>query len=113
PRNTPPLVPLQSAPHPRAPHPFPTRRSSDLDLVPGELDHARERVADRRVAAARDRQRSGRVSAHELDQDPLMLVRRDEAATEARSEEHTSELQSRSDLVCRLLLEKKKRTKPT
>src|SRR5947207_13680855 len=32
------------------------------------------------------------------------------AATEAvRSEEHTSELQSHSDLVCRLLLEKKKR----
>src|SRR6185312_16789838 len=27
-----------------------------------------------------------------------------------RSEEHTSELQSRSDLVCRLLLEKKKQT---
>src|SRR2546421_4079972 len=27
---------------------------------------------------------------------------------ELRSEEHTSELQSRSDLVCRLLLEKKK-----
>src|SRR2546428_10338185 len=29
---------------------------------------------------------------------------------DARSEEHTSELQSRSDLVCRLLLEKKKDT---
>src|SRR2546421_8515035 len=28
--------------------------------------------------------------------------------SEIRSEEHTSELQSRSDLVCRLLLEKKK-----
>src|SRR2546421_8751737 len=28
-----------------------------------------------------------------------------------RSEEHTSELQSRSDLVCRLLLEKKKKKK--
>src|SRR5438105_14211301 len=28
-----------------------------------------------------------------------------------RSEEHTSELQSRVDLVCRLLLEKKKKTK--
>src|SRR5206468_12378450 len=28
--------------------------------------------------------------------------------SEPRSEEHTSELQSRSDLVCRLLLEKKK-----
>src|SRR2546421_8383850 len=30
-----------------------------------------------------------------------------------RSEEHTSELQSRSDLVCRLLLEKKKKNKKT
>src|SRR2546421_4591819 len=30
-----------------------------------------------------------------------------------RSEEHTSELQSRSDLVCRLLLEKKKKKKDT
>src|SRR2546430_3503343 len=29
-------------------------------------------------------------------------------AVEARSEEHTSELQSQSNLVCRLLLEKKK-----
>src|SRR5206468_2888120 len=31
------------------------------------------------------------------------------AAGDARSEEHTSELQSRSELVCRLLLEKKKK----
>src|SRR5690349_20229284 len=30
-----------------------------------------------------------------------------------RSEEHTSELQSRRDLVCRLLLEKKKKTRDT
>src|SRR2546428_12024466 len=30
---------------------------------------------------------------------------------EMRSEEHTSELQSRSDLVCRLLLEKKKKNR--
>src|SRR2546421_6765129 len=30
-----------------------------------------------------------------------------------RSEEHTSELQSRSDLVCRLLLEKKKKKRRT
>src|SRR5688572_31538695 len=29
-----------------------------------------------------------------------------------RSEEHTSELQSQSNLVCRLLLEKKKKTNP-
>src|SRR3712207_7066210 len=32
------------------------------------------------------------------------------AEVEARSEEHTSELQSRQYLVCRLLLEKKKHT---
>src|SRR5260221_7333695 len=34
---------------------------------------------------------------------------RPSAARPARSEEHTSELQSHSDLVCRLLLEKKKK----
>src|SRR5438034_8140886 len=32
-----------------------------------------------------------------------------QAGIAARSEEHTSELQSHSDLVCRLLLEKKKK----
>src|SRR5947207_9760332 len=32
-------------------------------------------------------------------------------AVDFRSEEHTSELQSHSDLVCRLLLEKKKKTR--
>src|SRR5438034_6772595 len=36
-------------------------------------------------------------------------VRRSPAETVTRSEEHTSELQSHSDLVCRLLLEKKKK----
>src|SRR5207248_6723039 len=35
----------------------------------------------------------------------------DDAADEGRSEEHTSELQSPYDLVCRLLLEKKKKKK--
>src|SRR2546428_1881720 len=39
--------------------------------------------------------------------DALMIIDADNAGSE-RSEEHTSELQSRSDLVCRLLLEKKK-----
>src|SRR5438067_9971221 len=34
------------------------------------------------------------------------------SCTSGRSEEHTSELQSRFDLVCRLLLEKKKNTEP-
>src|SRR2546430_3748937 len=40
---------------------------------------------------------------------PPYLHRRDCGA--ARSEEHTSELQSQSNLVCRLLLEKKKKKK--
>src|SRR5206468_1090073 len=35
------------------------------------------------------------------------------SSSEFRSEEHTSELQSRSDLVCRLLLEKKKQKNHT
>src|SRR2546427_7896274 len=48
--------------------------------------------ADRRVARGGDRRRIGR----------------DGCRTDARSEEHTSELQSQSNLVCRLLLEKKK-----
>src|SRR2546427_7155062 len=39
-----------------------------------------------------------------IDQDKLNHV-----LTAKRSEEHTSELQSQSNLVCRLLLEKKKR----
>src|SRR5699024_12018720 len=36
-----------------------------------------------------------------------------ESVAQQRSEEHTSELQSRFDLVCRLLLEKKKKNKKT
>src|SRR2546421_8131904 len=44
-----------------------------------------------------------RDRAQPLDLTALLLL---------RSEEHTSELQSRSDLVCRLLLEKKKQKEP-
>src|SRR5438874_9979230 len=41
---------------------------------------------------------------------PALLKLEQEGSIEsARSEEHTSELQSRRDLVCRLLLEKKKK----
>src|SRR3989440_12427735 len=45
--------------------------------------------------------------ARDRDDGPVVRRRRDDLE---RSEEHTSELQSRSDLVCRLLLEKKKKT---
>src|SRR3989339_1939605 len=40
---------------------------------------------------------------------PCETIQRVMKLSSSRSEEHTSELQSRSDLVCRLLLEKKKK----
>src|SRR5690606_40257637 len=43
------------------------------------------------------------VTAHPCDPEPICR-----SSTAPRSEEHTSELQSREKLVCRLLLEKKK-----
>src|SRR5438270_3938820 len=54
-----------------------------------------------RVACAPRHRRSGGA-------DPA--AHRHSADGEERSEEHTSELQSQSNLVCRLLLEKKKQT---
>src|SRR5437868_15305632 len=68
-------------------HSFPTRRSSDLDREVRRRDLGIGLDAHARFAALR-----------ELDL----------RAQRNRSEEHTSELQSRFDLVCRLLLEKKK-----
>src|SRR5688572_31660827 len=54
---------------------------------------------------ARNTSRIGRSSLRSGHRSP-----RDSRATSApRSEEHTSELQSQSNLVCRLLLEKKKK----
>src|SRR2546427_1743042 len=41
---------------------------------------------------------------------PSVFLRISTHFTATRSEEHTSELQSQSNLVCRLLLEKKKKT---
>src|SRR5260221_8675008 len=60
-------------------------------------------------AAQRARQfgRRGKAVAQSHDVSLYAEVRCLHAA-DARSEEHTSELQSHSDLVCRLLLEKKK-----
>src|SRR5260221_8175893 len=50
-------------------------------------------------------------AAHGDDLDLVAAAATGGSAQVERSEEHTSELQSHSDLVCRLLLEKKK-TKP-
>src|SRR3989442_9842539 len=54
--------------------------------------------------------RSIQAFAHEDRDDGERWPRRVLRRSPARSEEHTSELQSRPHLVCRLLLEKKKKT---
>src|SRR5690349_22669060 len=53
-----------------------------------------------------------RKGARPTPRPPQAVPRSDDVGRRlARSEEHTSELQSRRDLVCRLLLEKKKKNK--
>src|SRR5262245_64930368 len=75
---------------------FPTRRSSDLDPEPGRNRH-RERHRVPRGAALQGGDEAAGPG-------PLR------GSLRLRSEEHTSELQSLRHLVCRLLLEKKKKT---
>src|SRR5437588_9022079 len=94
-------------------HSFPTRRSSDLAAVDlGVLAVLVAILADQGVQAlprhpdVNDRRP---VVAVALRQQVAAGGPRLEPGGEregARSEEHTSELQSHSDLVCRLLLEK-------
>src|SRR5207248_10177455 len=68
-----------------------------------DLAHGIVCLARSQPAGARPR-RSGRA------QPRLTSPSRGDAGRLYRSEEHTSELQSPYDLVCRLLLEKKKKT---
>src|SRR5438034_9977034 len=67
-------------------HSFPTRRSSDLCPLREGLRHLRA------------------AGVPDADEEDLLSGQ--------RSEEHTSELQSHSDLVCRLRLEKKRVISP-
>src|SRR5690625_5933994 len=53
----------------------------------------------------------GLVGMFETLQNPAMISMVGPTPIETRSEEHTSELQSRGHLVCRLLLEKKKKSR--
>src|SRR2546430_3233001 len=63
--------------------------------------HGEKRISDRGKAFG--------IESKTIDgNDPEVAYRELSAAME-RSEEHTSELQSQSNLVCRLLLEKKKK----
>src|SRR5437763_8467168 len=87
--------------HHRDLHSFPTRRSSDLRLLVG-----------RSVFAEFGRRAVQPVRRECLDAGRAGHTTRDRVF-QKRSEEHTSELQSPMYLVCRLLLEKKKKNKTT
>src|SRR5205085_11526386 len=77
----------------RALHSFPTRRSSDLTGAAGQHCFGASDTLNLPDSG-------GGAAAVSCTADPAK-----------RSEEHTSELQSQSNLVCRLLLEKKKKKK--
>src|SRR5207248_7903921 len=81
-------------------HSFPTRRSSDLSF-------AGSRYALAPAAGQRARREHG-IQGLRLRNGRHRRASRRSAPRAGRSEEHTSELQSPYDLVCRLLLEKKK-----
>src|SRR5438067_3853723 len=75
---------------------FPTRRSSDLGPRQARSIGRGPQSLQAAVAWCQDRQR--------CRQPLVVIVDRD------RSEEHTSELQSRFELICRRVLEKKKKS---
>src|SRR5207249_8310526 len=82
---------------------FPTRRSSDLTVL-----LLRERPDEAIVIAQRALQVSGYDQpARAYTNIGIAYLKKGALTQAARSEEHTSELQSRFELVCRLLLEKK------
>src|SRR5207237_5373728 len=100
------LLAFRSPPLRPALHSFPTRRSSDLLHIGVPLLEAEE-------------VRFSELVQPQLGlgfQDAGPLARRDQQrkdSCQGRSEEHTSELQSHLNLVCRLLLEKKKKNTKT
>src|SRR5205823_14100655 len=104
---------IKSTQNDRAVNTFPTRRSSDLDgleeLARQAVDsldaYLSATVGERRVAYF-----SAEFGIHEclpLYSGGLGVLAGDhlKSASDLRSEEHTSELQSLAELVCRLLLE--------
>src|SRR5690606_41557438 len=105
---------LRRAPRTLSPLPsFPTRRSSDLICV----RRLRGRVRSGGSSAACSARRAESESSSKRQDTSCRLAKQivwrlmlhvSRITQQERSEEHTSELQSREKLVCRLLLEKKK-----
>src|SRR5207253_11368836 len=93
-------------------HSFPTRRSSDLYEALKMRGRPSKRVTPLMISAMRMAWSSlsithGPAMRKRLPP-PMTALPTWKPSPTVRSEEHTSELQSRGHLVCRLLLEKKK-----
>src|SRR5690606_41367305 len=88
----------------------PTRRSADLDVSQPTLSQALAALANGLGLQLIERS-TRRVLVTEAGRRllPQAIATLDAADRFLRSEEHTSELQSRENLVCRLLLAKNKR----
>src|SRR5690606_41037427 len=96
---------FSSCGHPRHLHSFPTRRSSDLPR-PSDSPIPMKLIVLTAPSGA------GKTTLARRVMEAVPGLRFSISAT-TRSEEHTSELQSRENLVCRLLLEKKNITSTT
>src|SRR5690606_41179519 len=104
---------LSSSTAPPDLHSFPTRRSSDLVLLVPQVQAPVELVqlgGMQHILVHHARCCVDDATAQVLLISTIILVVAQRLSPDtglARSEEHTSELQSRENLVCRLLLEKK------
>src|SRR5262249_62166493 len=100
---------VQCSDDPRDLHSFPTRRSSDLAQALQPTGSALHKLSAC-AALARSASRAIGFSFKKIHGPAFHLCAQSvlRAVVPVRSEEHTSELQSLTNLVCRLLLEKKK-----
>src|SRR5699024_12404757 len=88
---------------------FPTRRSSDLSSSPSAAPSACSPPGPAQARQRRWWRHLSKTSSRRPSRSPPDRPGHDwTLRCYSRSEEHTSELQSRFDLVCRLLLENKK-----
>src|SRR5690606_34413354 len=100
-------LPVRSAPPPATANPPAHRRNPGFPL---DLDWL-GRVRMNRSALERRAATIGARRTVKKDYQLAWLLKAITLIDLTRSEEHTSELQSRENLVCRLLLEKKKKVK--
>src|SRR5690606_40158013 len=94
-------------------HSFPTRRSSDLNFS-SEVNNLRQMELERdnlrllyKEGSREIKELDARINNTKSNIQHLIATSRSKVNKELgnRSEEHTSELQSRENIVCRLLLE--------